>query len=444
MTETPAVAGPVPQTARIAALDVARGVAVLGILIMNIWAFAGPQAFFDYPLAIADRAGAPVATWAVVHTLFEGSQRALLSVLFGAGALLFMSRFEGPGAPGGARGLYLRRTLLLSALGLINAYLFMWPADILFVYGLAGLCLYPLRHLSAGRLLLAATLALGLLGLQRGLDLREVRQLAPAYEAAVAARTGGATLSAAETAVIADWEKRLAKARPDPASEDISRNIRQLQTGSLGEVFVHQAKVSLILQTIVMAKWWFLDALAGMLIGMALYRAGLLTRPATAGRYLALAGAGFAVGLPLSLWQTGLLLSAGFDPVAGEVAKLGYDIRRLAMAMGYLGLILWFCQQAGGAAIRVRLAAVGRLALTNYLAQSILCALLFYGFGFGLYGRLTGFQLYGVVAGIWALELLWSPWWLARFRLGPFEWLWRSLTYRNTQDLRTRPAAELT
>ncbi len=98
----------------------------------------------------------------------------------------------------------------------------------------------------------------------------------------------------------------------------------------------------------------------------------------------------------------------------------------------------------GGAALRARLAAVGRLALTNYLAQSILCGLLFYGFGFGLYGRLTGFQLYGVVAGIWALELLWSPWWLARFRLGPFEWLWRSLTYRNTQELRTRPAAELT
>lgn len=443
MTES-AVAGPVDPAHRIAALDVARGVAVLGILIMNIWAFGGPQDWFDYPLAIADRAGAPVATWAVVHTLFEGSQRALLSVLFGAGALLFLSRFEGAAAPAAGRGLYLRRTLLLSALGLVNAYIFMWPADILFVYGLAGLCLYPVRKLSVTSLLLLALAALSVLGLQRGLNVQEARQLETASVAAMAARDQGAVLSEAESRAIAAWQEKLAKARPDPASEDALADIRTLQTGSFGEVFMHQAKISLILQTIVMAKWWFLDALAGMLIGMALYRTGLLTRPAPARRFLALSGAGFALGLSLAGWQTWLLLDSGFHPLSSEVARLGYDLRRLAMAMGYLGLILWFCQQAAGAAIRARLAAVGRLALSNYLAQSVLCALIFYGFGLGLYGRLTGFQLYGVVAGIWAVALLWSPWWLARFRLGPVEWLWRSLTYRKAPDWRARPATELT
>jgi uncharacterized protein len=71
------------------------------------------------------------------------------------------------------------------------------------------------------------------------------------------------------------------------------------------------------------------------------------------------------------------------------------------------------------------------MALTNYLAQSILCALIFYGFGLGLYGRVTGYQLYGLVALIWALELAWSSWWLARYRIGPAEWVWRSLTYRH-------------
>jgi uncharacterized protein len=70
------------------------------------------------------------------------------------------------------------------------------------------------------------------------------------------------------------------------------------------------------------------------------------------------------------------------------------------------------------------------MALTNYLAQSILCALIFYGFGLGLYGRVTGYQLYGVVLAVWVLELAWSGWWLQRYQIGPFEWVWRSLTYR--------------
>ncbi len=129
-------------------------------------------------------------------------------------------------------------------------------------------------------------------------------------------------------------------------------------------------------------------------------------------------------------WQTSTLLASDFHPVTVEITKLTYDVRRLAMALGYLGLILRFSHGTGGLAIRRALAAVGRMALTNYLAQSILCALIFYGFGLGLYGRITGFQLYGVVLAIWALQLAWSSWWLKRYQIGPFEWVWRSLTYR--------------
>jgi uncharacterized protein len=428
--------GPVPQRERIQALDVARGIAVLGVLLMNIWSFAGPQAFFDYPLAIADRAGAPVATWAVIHTLFEGSQRTLLSILFGAGALLAIGRFERPGQPGSARGFYYRRTLGLILLGLMNAYLFLWPADILFAYGLAGLCLYPLRRFSVRTLLLIALAAMAVPAVMRVMETSRLVGLESAYVGAGAAQERGQPLSAAQKQAVADWQAALKKARPSATDEDIAAGIRTMQTGTLPEIAVRQAGVSIILETIVTARWWFLDALAMMIIGMALCRTGILTRPAPKSRYAAMAVAGFAIGLPLAIWQTQSLLGSGFDPVQVESVKISYDVRRLAMGLGYLSLILLFCQSAGARAIKARLAAAGRMALTNYLGQSIVGAFIFYGFGLGLYGRATGYQLYLVVALVWALELAWSGWWLGHFQIGPFEWLWRSFIYRRPQSWR--------
>jgi len=439
----PAPLGPVAVKQRIAALDVARGAAVLGVLIMNIWAFGGPQAFFDYPVAIAGRDGQPVLTWAVMHTLFEGSQRTLLSLLFGAGALLALQRFESRADARTARALYYRRTGLLIALGLVNAYLFLWPADILFVYGLAALCLYPLRHLRSTTLALLVLAALAVPTGLRWMDLQSARDTASAAATALERQQAGEPLDEAGQQAIAAWEARLRKARPAADDKDIAGGIRTMQSGSIAEIARRQARASLVLQTIVTLKWWFLDALAMMIVGMLLLRSGVLTTPQPRARLARLAAAGFAVGLPLAAWHTGVLLASDFHPVQAAIAKFGYDLRRLGMALGYLGLVLLLCASSAGAPIRAGLAAAGRMALTNYLAQSILCALLFYGFGFGLYGRLTGYQLYGVVAGIWALEIAWSLWWLRRFQIGPFEWVWRSLTYRRRQpwhDRIARPA----
>jgi uncharacterized protein len=441
--------GPVPQRERIAALDVARGCAVLGVLLMNIWSFAGPKEFNDYPTAIAGGAGAPVATWAVIQTLFEGSQRTLLSLLFGAGALLVISRFERPGEPGSARGIYYRRTLGLVLLGLINAYLFMWPADILFAYGLAGMCLYPLRRLGNRWLLLIALAALTVPLVLHGLEKSRLVAVESAQAAAVAAQQRGEALSEPQQAAIRAWEKALKKARPSAADEEIVTGIRMMQSGSVAEIWKRQAASSVILQTIVLIKWWFLDALAMMIIGMVLCRTGFLPggrgfspdsiaakAAPTKSRYLAMAAVGFAVGLPLAVWQTQSLLATDFHPVQNQVVKMSYDLRRLAMGIAWLSLILLLGQAAGLRAIRARLAAVGRMALTNYLAQSIVGAFIFYGFGFGLYGRITGYQLYYVVAVMWALEIAWSGWWLKRFQIGPFEWVLRSFMYWRPQSWR--------
>jgi len=441
-TDAPAgTIGPITKQERIQSLDVARGVAVLGILLMNIWAFAGPQAWFDYPFAIADRAGAPVATWIVVHTLFEGTQRALLSLLFGAGAAMALHRLAARAGQGGARAIYYRRTFGLIALGLVNAYVFLWPADILFVYGLAGLLLYPLHRLATPVLLGVVLVAMAVPTAMRIADIGNLRSLEAASREATALQATGATLDIGQQRAIDDWNRKLEKARPTADDGKIAADIALMQSGTLPQIAAHQAKSSLILQTIVAAKWWFLDALSMMVLGMLVYRTGILTRPAPARRYLMMAGIGLAIGLPLALWQTGTALAADFHPIATKVTQLAIDVRRCALAFGYLGLVLWFCHLPVGQAIKQPLVAVGRMALTNYMAQSVLCALVFYGFAFGLYGQLTGYQLYGVVALIWLVEVLWSLWWLARFRIGPLEWLWRSFTYRQKQAWKAEPSA---
>lgn len=427
--------GPVARPARIEMLDVARGVAVLGILLMNIWAFGGPQKFFDYPLAIADRAGAPVATWAVIHTLFEGTQRAMLSILFGIGAALSLRRFESHHPAAVVRGIYYRRAFALIGFGLVNSFLFMWPADILFTYGLVSLGLYPLRRLHSRYLLLILLVALAIPAAMRIGEISRLQELQRLAADATAVEVSGAPLNDAQKRTLEDWRKAVQDAQPDAADAEIVADIAMLQQGTLREAFVHQAGVSVILQTIVVVKWWLLDALAGMLIGMLLCRHGWLAPDASAVRFRWLLGAGLVVGLSLGLWQTVTLLASAFDPVQVPVTKLGYDLRRFALALAYLALVVLICRRGALGRIRASLGAVGRMALTNYLAQSIVGALIFYGFGLGLYGKLTGYQLYGVVAWIWALEIAGSVWWLSRFRIGPFEWVWRSLTYRRLQSL---------
>lgn len=421
--------GPVTAAERHLSLDVIRGSAVLGILLMNIWAFAGPQAYFDFPPAAAGLPGAPVATWAVVHTLFEGSQRALFSLLFGAGMLLMVQRLEAAGPPVRPGRTYYRRLGILILIGLFDAFVLLWPADILVTYGLCGLLLYPVRRLSTGRLLALALLVMAVSAGLRVADLNEARDLRAALALDEAAVAAGEAAPAGADERAAAWARIESRARPDMSSAEEQESLRIVGRGSFGEFWRERAKTSLILQTVVALNAWVLDALAVMLLGMAALKTGLLTRTAS-GRTLALlVGLGYGIGLPLSLAETVVLLRTGFDPVADKAFLIIYDLRRLGMAAGHLGLLLWLVRSPVAVGLKTRLAAVGRMALSGYLAQSVLCGLIFYTVGLGLYGRFTGYWLYGVVALVWALLLTAAPWWLARYRHGPAERLWRTLTY---------------
>ncbi len=430
------LAGPVNEAGRIDALDVVRGFAVLGILLMNIWAFALPKEAFEYPIMVEGLGTGVIETWAVTVALMAGTQRGLFSLLFGAGAMLILTRLATRVAHHEVRRIYYRRIMILIAIGLFDGFILMWPSDILFVYGLCGLVLYPVHKLRTGFLLLLTVVVFVVpLGKRLG-ELRELQAAQQAYEFAAGKQASGEMLSQAENQALTVWHEELADARPGLDNERILRTTEIMANGSFADVFVIQAKGTLIVQTIVNYHFYFLDALGMMLLGMVIFRSGVLTREITTRTLVMMLIFGLAVGVPVSVWKAGSILAANFDPLAQARTWLFYDIGRIGMVTGYLSAVLLFCRAGLGRRLRHLLAAVGRMALTNYLTQTIMGAIIFYSFGMGLFGTMAGIQLCGVVVMIWIVQIIWSRAWLNHFYYGPAEWLWRSWTYKQPQKMR--------
>jgi uncharacterized protein len=337
------------------------------------------------------------------------------------------------------RKIYYRRISILLVIGLIDGFIFMWPSDILFVYGLCGLVLFPVHQLRTGMLLLLTAVVFAVPIVNRIGDLQELQDTRQAYELAVAKQASGRALGETEKQALLAWPEKLVKARPTLDDGRIQTTIEIMANGSFRDVFVNQAKGTIIVQTIVNYHFYFLDALGMMLLGMVFFRAGLLAERATARTLIIILTLGFAVGLPISIWKAGSIIAANFDPIAQARTWIIYDAGRIGMVSGYLAVVLLFCRAGWGNWLKRPLAAVGRMALTNYLMQSILGALIFYSFGLGLYGQIAGYQLCLVVIAIWIVQIVWSRAWLQRFYYGPFEWAWRSLTYRQPQRMR-RPS----
>jgi len=430
------LAGPVTEPGRIESLDVMRGFAVLGILLMNVWAFALPKEAFEYPVMIESLGAGVMETWAVTVALLAGTQRGLFSLLFGAGAVMILTRLATRFPARDVRKIYYRRIFILIVIGLIDGFIFMWPSDILFVYGLCGLVLFPVHKLRTGFLALLTVIVFAVPIMNRSGDLQELQSTRQAYELVVAKQSSGVVLSEAENQALLAWPGELADARPSLADKRIRQTTEIMSSGSLRDVFILQAKGTIIVQTIVNYHFYFLDALGMMLLGMLLFRAGILAGKVPARTLTLMLIIGFAIGLPVSVWKAGSIIAADFDPIAQAQTWVIYDVGRAGMVAGYLAAVLLFCRAGWGNWLKRPLAAVGRMALTNYLTQSIMGGLIFYSFGLGLYGTLVGYQLYLVVVAIWILQILWSRAWLNYFYYGPFEWVWRSLTYKQMQKMR--------
>jgi uncharacterized protein len=416
----------VKEKERIASLDLLRGFALLGILLLNIIGFGLPAAAYSNPgYDLLSGSMLDVTTWATVEIFAEGAMRCLFSILFGAGVLLFTT---GPSAKGA--GLHYKRTFWLLIFGLFDAYILLWNGDILVTYALCGFFLYLLRNKSGKSLLMFATSLVVLISLfygALGYGLSVAKDASFAVQKASEAPAGIIQASPDTKMMAAQWQDFIKDFVP--TAEKVASELEQ-RRGSYQSAFSWNLVKSLEMHLMVVPVFLFWDALAMMLLGMALYKFEVLQGGRSISFYRNLAIVGFSIGLTFNGYEVYKGISTDFELTAiFAQMQATYHIGRLGMAMGYIGLLVLFAKTLNFTRIKRSMSAVGRMALTNYLMHSVICAIIFTGLGFGLVGELSRASLYLVVFAIWGFQLLLSPWWLKRYHFGPVEWLWRGLTY---------------
>lgn len=414
---------PVAPDERIAALDVIRGFALLGIFLMNV------EYFSRSTLTIAQ--GMPsdlegidhLAGW-LIHVFVQGKFWTMFSLLFGMGFAVMLSRAQAAGRA--FTGLYLRRTLALLGFGLAHGVL-VWSGDILHSYALLALVLLLFfRHTPVDRLW------------RWGIGLYAVPLVGMAVALAVMPAEGPADDAAMEQVVETDVADDEADADAGFAAL-VAESERIMREGRYGEAVAQRAReLGLHINMLALGGWFILGM---FLIGDWLLRSGAIAEPARHPRLFRwLTFAGLPAGIVLALLSASVGTSFALDQ-ADPVMLRAMLLMLLAnplICLGYVSAIVLALQSPRWAPRLAILAPAGRMALTNYLLQSVVGTLVFYGYGLGLYGEVPRAWQVVLVVGVFALQLALSAWWLERFRYGPVEWLWRSITYLRLQPMRRR------
>lgn len=425
---------------RIQLLDVARGVATLGILKINIEGFAFPAVVEKFHGLFGGTTGTNLAVFIFDSLFFEGKMRALFCLLFGAGVMLYAEKKTEDGGPSAAE-LWMRRCLWLTLFGVMNAYVLMWHWDILFVYGITGLVIFPMRNLSYRTLSLIIAvwwLTMGTLTTRNQLQQREIDRRGRVMRQL---RNENKKLTGSQKAALVAYEEQLESRTPDKTQ--IADETHRRRSGWAANYGL-AAEKGWDAQAKPFYYWEFLEAFATMLLGIMLYRRKIITGERDRADYVRLAKLCFSIGLPLQATITFFMVRSGFNGFATSNVLLHawlYDIVRWLLAIGLLSLLALFVKSPRWSKWTFPLSSTGRMALTNYLMQSIVGAFIFYGFGFGLFGHLDRSQLFVVCLAIWLAEMGWSILWLTVFSNGPVEWLWRSLVAWRRLPIRRLPRA---
>jgi uncharacterized protein len=399
---------PTQARERIAALDALRGFAILGILLMNIQSFSMIGAAYFLPNTYGDFAGINKWVWQFTHLFADLKFISLFSVLFGAGMVLFTERLVAKGIKG--LRLHYRRTFWLLLLGLIHAYA-IWHGDILVTYAFCALFVVLFRKKKPVTLFV-----LGAVFLLIGSGLYVMSGLS-----------------------LPHWPPEALegfKANWNPGSEAVAKEVAIFR-GSWLEQMDKRVEESIIMQTMVFFYFMVWRCTGMMLLGMALYKSRIITGERSSGFYKRLLAIGLIVGLSIILFGIHQNQKASFAVEYSFFIGSQFNYwGSIGMVLAYLALIMLLVKNVEKNWLVKSLSAVGQMALSNYLIQSLICSFIFYGHGLGLFGSLERWQQLLIVIGIWVLQMIYSPIWLKYFKYGPFEWLWRSLTYWKVQSIK--------
>lgn len=404
---------PIDEQQRLASLDVLRGFALLGILTMNIGLFAMPSAAYFAPVVYGDLNGINGAVWTMTHLLADMKFMGIFSMLFGAGIILMSDRVEARGIS--PAGIHYRRVAWLAVFGIMHGHL-LWSGDILYWYGVCGLFVYTFRKLSPFWLIVWGLVLVML----------------------TSAIMIGSNLA------VPSWPSGMqqyinASLRPSPQA--IAHEIAVYQGGWL-EQMQERVPKSLELQTSTLVSWAFWRISGLMLLGMALFKLGVFSAKRSRRFYWTLIAVAMCIGLPVV--YLGVRYQSSIDWEVPRFFFIGTQFNYWAsipVSLGWVSVVMLVYQSGKFNAFTDRLAAVGRTAFSNYILQTVICTMIFYGHGLGYFGEIERTGQLAIVLAVWIVQLHLSPLWLHYFRSGPLEWLWRSLTYWQLQPFRRQPAA---
>lgn len=406
----PPLVGPVTPPERIESIDVLRGFAVLGILVMNIQSFAMIDAAYINPTSYGDLTGINYLVWLLSHILADQKFMTIFSMLFGAGIVLMSERREHSGLK--SAGVHYRRMVVLLVFGLLHSYL-LWFGDILYTYALCGMIVYPFRRLRPRTLTLI------------GLCVLTIPTLLAVF----------AHFS------LPSWSPEQLEATQQFWKPDAAAVAEDLVTyrGSWLQQMPSRARSSLWFQTELFAAEFIWRAGGLMLIGMACFKRGVFSAALSRATYVTFISVALLVGIPIiglgARENFGHHWDFRWSLFLGSLYNYWASI---LVSFGWIGAIMLLCKSPRFTWLTGPLARNGRMAFTNYLMQTVIATTLFYGHGFGLFGYVERWGQALIVLAVCTFQLITSTFWMSRFEIGPMEWLWRRLTYG-----RPRPIARM-
>lgn len=443
--------GPVRGRARIDVLDIMRGIAILGILFMNIPYMATNSSVWMHDIRRLSWTPIDQATWIAINVTWDGTQRGLFEFLFGAGALVLTAKAMRPDDPVAVADLFYRRNLWLIAFGLIDIFVIGWIGDILLIYGLSALLIFPFRKapprvLFAMGLMWATVCAVGwshgggVVGyIERGEEIRAAQQIETK-------KASGVKLTKDDSKKLEDWQKRrdaldLTKPPSNKDKEIINAETKaRQQSGPAGYLVWSWGIWNEFFGDGNGTFFSVLEAVCGMFIGMALFKWGVIQGHKSKRFYLLLALCSYAVGFSLRGWAIARGLRFDLAPNPGMIS---HEFARLAVTLGHVGLFNLLAKTELGRVLLSPFKAAGRMAFSIYVGTSLATLwFVFAPWGLGLWNHFGWAGLAASALVIDAAMLVVANLWLRWFACGPLEWLWRSLAYWKRQPfLRATPAA---
>ena len=404
----PTVNTPVSLVERIASLDVLRGVAILGILLMNIVTFAMVNSAYVLPTVYGDLEGANWWTWLSLHYIADTKFMSIFSMLFGAGVCIFMERAAAKSHA--VWKLQASRMGWLLLIGLIHAY-FIWYGDILVSYAICGIVVAFMRNWSPKLLFPIGFIVMFVIPIGFMCFIYWTIQYWPEEEIFRLQQSAELT------------------------SQENQAEIAAYTGGWIGQLS-HRIPVALMLQFVIFPFYLFWHIIGLMMVGMAAYKWNILSASRSTRFYVLLVLFSSIIGFPLIAIGVWYKQQHGWDPALVNFLDGHWNlVGGVFVAFAWVGIVMLFCKLNWLPIARKALAAVGRMALTNYIGQSVICSFLFYGHGLGWFGQFERVELLGVVGCIWIFQIIFSLIWLRFFRFGPLEWAWRSATYLKFQPL---------